>query len=71
MSPLAAGTSGRQNDRCWAALVDVNLQMNFCQERHYWCEQPLFPAIPGEGNGPIKGTSTQVLQVTRSISAPE
>lgn len=29
MSPLAAGTSGRQNDRCWAALVDVNLQMNF------------------------------------------
>lgn len=70
MSPLGAGTSGRQNDRCWAALVDANLQTNFYQERHYWCEQPLFSAIPDEGSGPTKGTGTQVLQVTRSISAP-
>lgn len=70
VSPLLVGTSGRRNDRCWAALVDANLQMNFCQERHYWCEQPLSSAIPDEGNRPIKGTSTQVLQVMRNILAP-
>lgn len=31
MSLAVAGTQSRQNNQCWAALVNTNLQMNFCQ----------------------------------------